>query len=180
VNFYIFTYHSEMKCPITGKNCLKHKSMESDGKLVCGDCLYKTPEPVKTVGELTCSSCGMSLVEIVKGSRFGCPSCYDNFQDVQHIVGSVQLGTSDIRHTGRVPSRFLEEKSKLVSREEILEEISMRMNSASSKGDYEEAARMKSKMLELESIEKDGRADYDVRLARFVEKFWREISKGFY
>ena len=108
MEFFVFTYNSQMKCPITGKHCVKHKHIEMEGSLVCEDCLQKTNQPVHTVGEMSCPSCGIKLAEIVKGSRFGCASCYDSFADmVPHIIASVQTGDSKTSLVGMVPRSFI-------------------------------------------------------------------------
>lgn len=171
-----------MKCPITGKSCLKHKSFDHEGNLVCEDCIQKNQESVVLISEIKCPSCGTAISDVIKGGRFGCAGCYDNFQDASHIISSVQRAESGARHVGRFPSRFIEEKSRSVSAQEIRDEITMRMNSAASKGDYSVAAKMKSRLKELDSLlsQKDGRAEYADRLARFVMSFWSEPSEGFY
>ena len=175
----MFTYHSEMKCPLTGKNCVKHKAFESEGKLVCEDCLQKSTPQVQPVTEMKCSSCGISLVDIVKGSRFGCPSCYDSFPDmIPHIIASVQSGDISGGHKGRTPPSFLEKKSKSVSHEEIREEILFRMNSASLKEDYAEAASLKLKLEIFDAIVKEGRADLAERLALLVLEFWQGLESA--
>lgn len=179
MDFFIFTYHSEMKCPISGKNCTKHKSFELEGQVVCEDCLHKKQEQIQAVGDMTCSSCGISLAQIVKGSRFGCPSCYDSFADmVPHLIASVQACDSAVRHVGIAPQCFLSEKSKSMSYEEIRDEIGSRMNAASSKEDYTEAARMKSSLSRLENIMKEGQGDHAERLALFVLEFWAGSESG--
>lgn len=162
-----------MKCPITGKNCLKHKGFEADGKLVCEDCFHKKSEGIQSANDTTCASCGMSLADIVKGSRLGCAACYDNFPETMpHIVGSVQRADSGVRHVGRTPRSFIAEKARSVSEQAVREEISMRMNSAAANCDYKEAARMKSKMKELDSLKEEGRADLAERLALLVMELW--------
>lgn len=171
-------YHEDVKCPITGKNCLKHKSFDSGKGLVCEDCFQKSPTPIMSVAEIKCASCGMTLSSLIKGSRFGCAVCYESFQDAAHIIEAVQLGS--LRHIGRVPESFLKEKSKSISVEEIKEEIKMRMDSAASKGDYVVAAKMKSKIKDLEIIAKKNGQAKNSQLAHFVLSFWKEISEGFY
>lgn len=178
VNFFIFSYASEMKCPLTGKNCLKHKCFEAEGKLLCEDCFHKKAENLRLANDTICPSCGMTLAEIIKGIRLGCASCYDHFAETMpYIVGSVQMGDSNMRHTGSIPRGFLMDRAKITSSEEIREEILMRMNSASLDEKYKEAAKMRSKIVELDKLLKEtGRADLAERLALFIFNFWTSLE----
>ena len=123
---------------------------------------------------MACPSCGTSITDIIKGGKLGCVNCYDSFSDMMpYIVGSVQMGGSDMRHVGRVPSSFIMQKAKSASYEDVRKEMAMRMDSASARQDYSQAARMKAKIAELDELNKDkGRADLAERLALFVFDFW--------
>lgn len=181
VNFFILSYSGEMKCPLTGKNCLKHKCFEAEGKLLCEDCFQKKAEGVKSASDTTCPSCGTSLTDVIKNGKLGCAVCYDSFsENIQYIIGSAQMGDPGIAHTGMIPESFLMETARSVSYEELREEIIMRMNSASAKQDYHRAAAMKSKIAELDDINKErGQADHSERLALFAFGFWK-YSEAFY
>jgi len=167
-----------MKCPLTGKNCLKHKHLEAEGKLLCEDCFQKKVEGIQTANDMTCLSCETTLADIIKGGKLGCASCYDSFAETMHyIIGSAQMGDSRLSHVGRTPAGFLKSTAKSISYEEIREEIVMRMNSASVNQDYEKASKMKSKLANLDKIKKEGRADLSEQLAQFVFDFWMLVSE---
>lgn len=98
-----------IKCPISGKPCVKYKAFHitdiKDQKIntlnVCEDCIAnvefaniindddkiiekndsKLNEPRPDDSKLlkTCSFCGLTLDELLKKSRFGCAKCYDVF-----------------------------------------------------------------------------------------------------
>lgn len=164
-----------MKCPMTGKNCLKHKGFDMDGKLVCEDCLHKKPEAIKSVAEILCSSCGTSLADVAKGGRLGCSSCYDSFSETMpYIIGSLQGGDSGMKHFGKIPKTFLMEMAKSTSFENIREEITMRMKSASLDENYAEASRMKASLDELEEMKRSGALPD--RLPTFIFEFWVSLE----
>lgn len=174
VNFFVFSYSGDMKCPLTGKKCLKHKCFEAEGKLLCEDCFHTKAKEIHSANDITCASCGTSLTDIIKGGKLGCAACYDSFSgELPYIVGSVQMGDSSMRHVGNTPSSFLMDRAKKTSREDIRQEIVMRMNSAVASQDYKQAAKMKTKVEELDRLNKEsGQADLSERLARFVFDFW--------
>lgn len=165
-----------MKCPITGEECNKNKSYEIDGEMICEDCFKKYSDyalSILSIENFKCTSCGILLSDLMKKTRLGCASCYDNFKDIPYVISSVQNGESNIKHVGKIPNSFLKEKSKSITFDQIKQEIIMRMNAAISKEDYEIAAKMKSKIEELDLLElQKEQADYHDQLAQFVMSFW--------
>lgn len=143
-----------MKCPLTGKPCVKLKYIGYvDGKtehLVCEDCIHQTQsqDKIKTPDdEETCADCGATLSEMVKGSRFGCARCYENFSEtVGYIIASLQGGGHDIRHVGSVPHGFLMERARETTREGFLAELGEDLNNAIASEDYERAAAIRTDM----------------------------------
>jgi len=116
---------TEYKCDICGKPATVHITKIVNGKKMkvhlCSECAEKasldsaslpadlfpnlkdfdmmmTSEIVK-VNE--CSKCGASLVEIEKGARFSCPSCYSELgRRLLEIFSNLQAGT---QHKGKSP-----------------------------------------------------------------------------
>lgn len=162
-----------MKCPLTGKPCVKLKYIGYvDGKtehLVCEDCIHQTQSQDKITtpdDDETCVDCGATLSEIVKGSRFGCAKCYDNFEEtVGYIVASLQGGGQDIRHTGSVPREFLMRRARETTREDFLAELGDELKRALASEDYERAARIRADMNKIE-----GELLSDEEFALFVFK----------
>lgn len=179
------SYHNDMKCPITGKNCAKHKSFsvvnEMGGKakshLVCEDCIHQiqTVKILTPNDEKTCANCGLSLHDIIKGSRLGCAKCYDNFSEtVPHIIASLQMGGEDIHHVGNFPRGFLMDRARETSREEFVEELSGEVSKACSDERYEDASRIKNLMgrFENEFPNERGRdARFSDELALFIFRY---------
>lgn len=169
-----------MRCPITGEKCDKNKSFDIDGEMICDDCFKKYDDYILSILSIEnnkCPSCGISLSDLMKKTRLGCASCYESFKDISYVISSVQNGESDIKHIGKVPNNFLKEKSRSITFDQIKEEIKMRMLAAVSKEDYIIAAKMKSKIEELDLLElKKEQADYADQLAQFVMSFWTNLE----
>jgi len=105
-----------------------------------------------------CPKCGITLEEVKRGGRFGCPECYNYLappQLIQNLHGSVQ-------HVGKVPKRWKEEqeKKKRQKRKEIptdfrIKGLEIKMNLAAKKDDFELAGQIKKALEELREIEED-------------------------
>lgn len=62
------------------------------------------PQPLKTLLETKCKTCGMTYPEFRSAGRLGCPNDYKLFKDgIQNILDQVQGGAT--RHVGKVPKR---------------------------------------------------------------------------
>lgn len=120
----------------------------------------------------------MPLSQIIKGSRFGCSACYDEFNDtVPYVISSLQRANDDVRHVGRVPSGFLMDLAKKTTESGLVEELGGEMLKACSEEDYERADRIKSKLKELEGMKK-GESIPSEELALFAFKYLVEESEG--
>lgn len=135
-----------MKCPITGKTCLKHKShsveYNSAPHLVCEDCMQTNPdlERVDDAGE--CPRCGATLDEIVRTSRVGCADCYDHFvEPLSHIIAAVQF-CPEARHVGPPPESFKRSSAEAADPVRMATEISQKIRAATKREDYSEASRL--------------------------------------
>lgn len=135
-----------MKCPVTGKPCLKHKAYhvveKKEGKfidfLVCEDCLYNQEKKIKMVTDNTnCKNCKTKLDDVLKGEKLGCQKCYQNFEEtIKEILKHVQK-TEDIIHKGSIPSQWKMEKAKNTLPSEFLEKIKFDLELAIEKEEYE-------------------------------------------
>jgi len=90
-----------------------------------------------------CPKCGISLKEVQKSGRLGCPECYTHFQTaLAPLLGRVQGGAG---HKGRTPAASPE-----AQREKTLKELREQMNAAVSQEDFEQAAVLRDKIRALE------------------------------
>ena len=148
-----------MKCPISGKPCVKHKAFhvteKKDGKTtdhsVCEDCLY-SPAATKIqipeyLGE--CPDCGTTLKHIVEGGKMGCAKCYESFGLVSEgIIASIQ-GVKECLHKGNVPETWKRQEADKVDSDKFMEAMRRRMERAVQDEDYETASIIKSKLSEF-------------------------------
>lgn len=117
--------------------CAQAKGVTDPGGFSLSDLLVKaslSPEAVATAG-LCCEACGFTPGDFKKHGRFGCPQCYATFNCiVEPMLENMHKGNL---HTGKVPSRALERKT----REDHLRELETNLQSAIKDERYEDAAR---------------------------------------
>jgi protein arginine kinase activator len=166
-----------MTCPINGKPCSKYKGFHITEKIggktqvfeVCEDCLHsnmkKTIEIPQEAND--CEMCGMSLGDLLKSTRIGCPNCYDHFEKtIQHVVASAQ-GSANLKHVGPAPNQY---KMRMAENEDLssfLVELDHEVRMAVLGERYETIPKLKSKMKEFEEVL--ARYKEHVRLDEFVE-----------
>ena len=105
----------------------------------------KASIPIDRISSIHCDLCGMDYSRFKKTGRLGCPKCYSAFNnELLPIVRRIQKGT---QHTGKIPKRT---GSKLRVRKEI-EDLKAQLKAAVEKEAFEEAARLRDRIKELES-----------------------------
>jgi protein arginine kinase activator len=94
---------------------------------------------------VTCPTCGFTSAQLKKIGRMGCPKCYDTFQDgLDQLLSSMHKGT---RHVGKIPARAIAESRRNASLQELKEALQAAVRDER----YEEAARIKKELLELQT-----------------------------
>ena len=160
-----------MKCQRCPKPATRHiTEVLGDDKFeelhLCEECAKKylyEPEPKKTVvgksnpviesesnidpGAKQCAVCGIKFVEFRNTGRLGCPHDYDEFRE--ELLPLLESIHGDMKHLGKMPRR------KPHTRSTGLELIQLRkqLQSAVSEEDYEEAARLRDRIKQLEEHE---------------------------
>ena len=88
-----------------------------------------------------CQSCGCSLEEIIESGKFGCPDCYESFDD---SIGTRYSGDTDSA-SGRMPSsrRFD------IDRRALLESLKSDLRGAIDAENFELAASLRDKIKKL-------------------------------
>lgn len=144
-------------CPITGKPCNKVKNIfvqqQVDGEVsqyeCCNDCMGGINAPfvnnlLHTLGILNTMqrpqgvecTCGSSLQDL-KRKGIGCPQCYITFgKDLVELIPRVQAGETE--HKGKIP------------KPKDLESLKIGMKKAIQEERYEDAAKYRDKIKELE------------------------------
>jgi protein arginine kinase activator len=128
---------------------------------LCEDCAKKylvTPPPkgakpaaVEEVEEVepavagpTCDACGISYLEFRNQGRFGCAHDYDAFKaELLPLLESIH---GDVRHVGKAPRRLPRTQGAVVE----LATLRRRLQQLVTEENYEEAARVRDRIKELE------------------------------
>ena len=91
-----------------------------------------------------CSRCGMTFDKFKTGARLGCDVCYLSFKtEVEVLLKNVQGST---RHEGKFPRRM---GAGILNKRQI-GEIRSRLNKAVEEENYEEAAKLRDEIRELQ------------------------------
>ncbi len=110
--------------------------------------------------ELTCPSCGFTQTHFKKTGRFGCARCYSVFNE--GLEGLLEAMHKHTEHSGKTPTHFedlIPEKMEIEEVEEVHEqtneeklvELKESLNASVEAEDYEEAARLRDAISQLES-----------------------------
>ncbi len=108
--------------------------------------LVGTPAIGKTRGSgvKKCSNCGFSADDLNRVRRFGCSKCFDAFRpELDLILRGMHQG---VHHVGKVPKGF----EAIHARDEQLEELRGRLESAIQAENYEDAAQLRDEIRRLE------------------------------
>jgi protein arginine kinase activator len=91
-----------------------------------------------------CPACGITFLEFRNHGRFGCPHDYDAFKpDLLPLMESVH---GDTRHAGKAPRRAPRAKTAQAE----IAQLRQRLQTLVNEENYEEAARVRDKIKELE------------------------------
>lgn len=93
----------------------------------------------------TCNSCGLSYEEFKKRGRLGCKNCYESFKD--QLYPLLRKIHGSIHHRGKLPRVKVEKKIPL---EEKIKNLKVFLERAIRIEEYEEAARIRDEIKELE------------------------------
>ena len=95
--------------------------------------------------DVTCPTCGMSLSEFQNGGRFGCADDYTAFRE--RIMPLIEKIHDSTQHVGKMPKRTDRE----VVREKSMRQLQAELKRAVEREEYEEAARIRDRIRELET-----------------------------
>ena len=98
-----------------------------------------------------CDVCGMTYQEFLKGGRFGCSNCYESFRNtLEKSLRSIQGSDT---HTGKKPIGFETKTEKIVKELSEIDKLSIRLQDAIEKEEFEEAAKIRDRIRELKKEE---------------------------
>ena len=93
---------------------------------------------------LKCSSCGLNYENFKGKGKLGCGNCYSTFRKL--LLPLLKKMHSATQHTGKTPGHI----DKKVPRQMGVEDLQARLKRAIQLEEYEEAARLRDKIKELE------------------------------
>jgi protein arginine kinase activator len=95
-------------------------------------------------GGAVCDHCGTTMREVLLRRRVGCPRCYDVFSP--SIDRLLQFHHRADRHSGRLPSRLQRYRNLFMEREELLQRLSLAVESEN----FETAAQLRDRINSLD------------------------------
>jgi protein arginine kinase activator len=125
----------------------KYLEGSQDGKVGGDKPAIQAPATIEEAGVLnrTCSICGIKFVEFRNSGRLGCPHDYQEFHD--DLVPLLENVHGETKHCGKVPRRHPQSKQT----ESELVQLRKRLTQAINEERYEEAARLRDKIKQVEA-----------------------------
>jgi protein arginine kinase activator len=97
-----------------------------------------------TVNLLKCPMCGMTIDQIQKNGKVGCPRCYETFKpELSQAIKSIQ-GNS--QHVGKFPKR----SGTLIRKERKIDALKIELREKIREEKFEDAVRLRDEIRELE------------------------------
>lgn len=93
---------------------------------------------------LMCPKCGKKYEDFRKEGTFGCVECFNIFSAEVKVLLKNTCGS--VRHTGKYPSKLAVYKTLLIDKEMIKQKLKAELK----RENYEEAARLRDRILEIE------------------------------
>ncbi len=142
------------------EDCAREKSMQMEQQFGLADLLAglteigKQIEPAEEIA-LECPNCHLTYKDFRKIGRLGCSECYPTFKKYLSILLKRIHGSS--QHLGKVPVGA----QKLVKKRSDLQELKSKLQKAIQDEAFEEAARVRDKIKELESQFKNSSFEHE-------------------
>jgi len=137
------------------ENCSQEKGSEMKTQFSLNDLLAGLTDLNNLAGgqrkeELICQGCGLTYQEFGRTGRLGCPGCYQSFSKLLlPLIKRVQKGT---QHVGKRPSKVAPE----VRTHMDLRDLQERLRKSVQLEEFEEAARIRDQIKQLETKMKRG------------------------
>ena len=148
-----------MKCQRCPKQATLHitEVIQPDGfeeLHLCEECakkyLYPSAKGKKGNGDpddpggKVCQACGIKFVEFRNTGRLGCPHDYDSFKD--ELIPLLESIHGEPKHQGKTPRRRPAEKAE----QHELAKLRRKLQTAITEEEYEEAAKLRDRIRQLE------------------------------
>jgi len=112
---------------------------------------FQNTTPNKSANKLTCPFCGLDYSQFRETGKFGCAKCYETFSG--NLIPLFRGIHGHDRHVGKVPSRT----NKKAADERKIEKLKKRLKELIEKEAFEEAAKVRDEIRQLENSLKDNR-----------------------
>ncbi len=137
------------------KSCADEKGVNDPTGFALADMLEGMGEektvvetPVKN-DEATCAVCGFTQSDFKKTGRFGCSGCYEVFNE--GLDGLLEAMHKHTQHRGKQPQSFIDSGGAEPEVTDRLSELKDNLQASVEAEDYEEAARLRDAISQLET-----------------------------
>ena len=135
------------------EDCAREKSVQMEQQFGLADLLagltdFSKPSKEVEKVKLKCPSCGLSYEDFRKVGRLGCSQCYHTFSE--HLAVLLKKIHGSGQHSGKTPVKMAESVKEKVT---TLQELRSQLHKAIQNENFEEAARIRDKIHELEQKE---------------------------
>jgi protein arginine kinase activator len=136
------------------EECARQKSAQMEQQFGLSDLLGGMAEfgkPEKEIGaasSIKCANCGLSYADFRKMGRLGCGECYQAFK--KYLMPLLKRIHGSSQHLGKSPLKV----DKVVKKKLDLQELRNNLQKAVGEEAFEEAARIRDQIRELEKKEK--------------------------
>jgi len=110
--------------------------------------LYSKEEGIISTKEMECSNCHLTYEKFTQSGKLGCSVCYFNFR--KQLIPLLRRLHGNSEHVGKVPHKA---KDRIDSVKKI-KQLRKELQGAVIKEEYEEAAKIRDKILKLEGASK--------------------------
>lgn len=137
------------------EECARRKGAEMEEHFGLTDLLagladFGTKASPQKEKALKCPKCSMTYEDFKKAGRLGCSECYTSFEE--SLVPLIKRIHGSAEHIGKSPARVFEkaQPKKAAGKVDKREELKSRLQRAIKMEEFEEAARLRDKIRELE------------------------------
>lgn len=131
------------------EECARKKSVQMEQQFGLADLLAglaelgQPKEPAELAG-FKCANCGLTYQDFKRTGRLGCSECYSNFK--KYLAPLLKKIHGSTQHVGKTPRMAAPRAKKKVD----LTDLRMKLQQAINNEEFEEAARLRDKIKELE------------------------------
>ena len=135
------------------EECARQKSIQMEQEFGIADLLaglaeFGKPKEEKEIIKLKCPACNLTYGDFKKVGRLGCSECYNTFK--RYLSPLLKRIHGSNRHLGKSPVKI----AKRVKKKVDLQELRNKLHKAIETEEFEEAAKIRDQIKELERRQK--------------------------